>query len=91
LWAFVDHGSQGTGEPPAVLLRAGNAGSNTAADHLVVIQEALRQLPFPTSGRIGRKVLVRIDGAGLQPPGAQLPPGQGHVLLGGVHLAQSHP
>jgi hypothetical protein len=40
LWAFVDHGSQGTGEPLAVLLRAGDAGSNTAADHLVVIQEA---------------------------------------------------
>lgn len=64
LWAFVDHGSEGTGEPLAVLLRPGNAGSNTAADHLVVIQQALRQLPFPTSGRIGRKVLVRIDGAG---------------------------
>ena len=64
LWAFVDHGSEGTGEPLAVLLRPGNAGSNTAADHLVVIQEALRPLPFPTSGRVGRKVLVRIDGAG---------------------------
>lgn len=29
-----------------------------------MIREALRQLPIPTSGRIGRKVLVRIDGAG---------------------------
>ncbi|MBV8994118.1 MAG: hypothetical protein JO287_10575 [Pseudonocardiales bacterium] len=37
-----------------------NAGSNTAADHLVVIQHALHQVPL----RIGRKVLVRIDGAG---------------------------
>lgn len=64
LWAFVDHGSEGTGEPLAVLLRPGNAGSNTAADHLVVIQQALRQLPLFTSGRVGRKVLVRIDGAG---------------------------
>lgn len=27
LWAFVDHGQDGTGEPAAVLLRAGNAGS----------------------------------------------------------------
>ena len=43
---------------------AGNAGSNTAADHLIVIREALRQLPFHTGGRVGRKVLVRIDGAG---------------------------
>jgi Transposase DDE domain group 1 len=64
LWAFVDHGPDGTGEPLAVLLRPGNAGSNTAADHLVVIQDALRQLPLPTGGRVGRKVLVRIDGAG---------------------------
>jgi hypothetical protein len=64
LWAFADHGSEGTGEPLAVLLRAGNAGSNTAADHLVVIREVVRQLPFRTSARFGRKVLVRIDGAG---------------------------
>jgi Transposase DDE domain group 1 len=27
LWAFVDHGRQGTGEPLSVLLRKGNAGS----------------------------------------------------------------
>lgn len=64
LWAFVDHGPDGTGEPLACMLRAGNAGSNTAADHLVVLREALRQLPFHTGGRVGRKVLVRIDGAG---------------------------
>jgi hypothetical protein len=64
LWAFVDHGPDGTGEPLAFLLRAGNAGSNTAADHLTVLREALRQLPFHTGGRVGRKVLVRIDGAG---------------------------
>jgi hypothetical protein len=64
LWAFLDHGPDGTGEPLSVMLRAGNAGSNTAADHIVVIREALRQLPFHTGGRIGRKVLVRIDGAG---------------------------
>jgi hypothetical protein len=64
LWAFLDHGPEGTGEPLSVMLRAGNAGSNTAADHIVVIREALRQLPFHTSGKVGRKVLVRIDGAG---------------------------
>jgi hypothetical protein len=28
-----------------VLLRAGNAGSNTASDHISVIRDALRQLP----------------------------------------------
>ena len=27
LWAFVDHGPAGTGEPLAALLRPGNAGS----------------------------------------------------------------
>ena len=31
LWAFADHGAAGTGEPLAVLLRPGNAGSNTAS------------------------------------------------------------
>ena len=64
LVGFVDHGAGGTGEPVAMLLRSGNAGSNTAADHLTVIRDALRQLPFPTSGRVGRKVLVRTDAAG---------------------------
>ena len=47
-----------------MLLRPGNAGCNTAADHLTVIRDALRQLPFPTTGRVGRKVLIRTDAAG---------------------------
>jgi hypothetical protein len=65
LWAFVDHGSEGTGEPLAVLLRAGNAGSNTAADHITVTRNALRQLPGHKRGRRpGRRVLIRTDGAG---------------------------
>jgi hypothetical protein len=62
LWAFVDHGAEGTGEPLAFLLRAGNAGSNTVADHKQVIRAALAQLPG--GQRRGKKVLVRIDGAG---------------------------
>jgi hypothetical protein len=65
LWAFVDHGPDGTGEPVAALLRPGNAGSNTAADHLTVIRAALRQLPGHRAGRRpGKKVLIRVDGAG---------------------------
>ena len=65
LWAFADHGHDGTGEPLAVLLRPGNAGSNTAADHIAVLREALHQIPGHQTGRRpGRKVLVRIDGAG---------------------------
>ena len=65
LWAFVDHGPEGTGEPLAVLLRPGNAGSNTAADHITVIREALRELPGHRTGtRPGRKILIRADAAG---------------------------
>ena len=61
LCAFLDHGAAGTGEPLAIALRPGNAGSNTATDHITVISAALRQLP---GGRRGKSVLVRIDGAG---------------------------
>jgi hypothetical protein len=65
LWAFADHGAAGTGEPLAVKLRAGNAGSNTVADHIEVTRQALAQLPGHRPGtRPGRKVLVRADGAG---------------------------
>jgi hypothetical protein len=65
LCSFIDPGTEGTGEPLAVMLRPGNAGSNTAADHIVVIKGAIAQLPGHRSGtRPGRKVLIRIDGAG---------------------------
>jgi hypothetical protein len=64
LLAFADHGQGGLGEPLAGLLRPGNAGSNTAADHVSVTRAALAQLPGVDPGRPGRKVLVRTDGAG---------------------------
>ena len=65
LCSFVDHGAQGTGEPLSIMLRPGNAGSNTAADHITVTRQALRQLPFTAKGgRVGRKVLIRADAAG---------------------------
>ena len=64
LCAFVDHGGEGTGEPVAMLLRPGNAGSNTAADHITVVKQALAQLPCDPGYRVGRKVLIRTDGAG---------------------------
>jgi hypothetical protein len=64
LCAFVDHGSAGTGEPLAILLRAGNAGANTAADHTKVLALALAQLPGEHGYRVGKKVLVRTDAAG---------------------------
>jgi Transposase DDE domain group 1 len=62
LWAFLDHGPAGTGEPLAFLLRRGNAGSNTVVDHISVLRAALAQLPG--GRRPGKHVLVRIDGAG---------------------------
>jgi hypothetical protein len=65
LWAFCDHGAEGTGEPLAFLLRRGNAGSNTVADHIGVLRAALAQLPGHERGRRpGKDVLIRVDGAG---------------------------
>lgn len=49
-----------TTESLAMLLREGNAGANTVADHLRVLTEALAQIPHGSSA----KILVRVDGAG---------------------------
>ncbi|MFM9432938.1 IS1380 family transposase [Arthrobacter sp. MP_2.3] len=62
LAAFVDHGANGTGEPLAMMLRPGNAGSNTAADHIKVTEAALAQLP--EGYRSGRATMIRTDSAG---------------------------
>ncbi|MFD4407594.1 IS1380 family transposase [Nocardia sp. NPDC058499] len=64
LWAFIDHGGTGTGEPAAVMLRPGNAGSNTAHDHKQLLADALAQIPQVDRWRVGRKVLVRADSGG---------------------------
>jgi hypothetical protein len=67
LLSFVDHGGPSGGEPVAELLRPGKAGSNTAADHVVVLDAALAQLPAQHQARdeAGRvAVLVRTDAAG---------------------------
>jgi hypothetical protein len=42
---FVDHGDGGSGEQVAGRLSPGNAGSNTAADHITAAKPALAQLP----------------------------------------------
>ena len=47
-----------TGEPLAAILRPGNAGSNTAADHFAVLGLALEQLPAED---LHREILVRTD------------------------------
>ncbi len=49
-----------TTESLAMLLRPGNAGSNTFADHAAVLTAALRQIP----ARMRSRLLVRVDGAG---------------------------
>jgi hypothetical protein len=49
-----------TRECLAMLLRPGNAGSNTFTDHKEVLAAAIRQVP----ARFRKKMLVRVDGAG---------------------------
>jgi Transposase DDE domain group 1 len=56
--AFCDN----TGEFLAATLRPGNACSNTAADHIAVLDQALAQ--NPDAHWHGRPILVRADGAG---------------------------
>jgi Transposase DDE domain group 1 len=60
LTVFADHGPQGSGEPLAIMLRPGNAGSNTAADHIQSVRLALAQLPKD----LRRRVLIRADSGG---------------------------
>jgi len=60
LLCYLDHGD-GTGDALAGILRPGNAGSNTVADHLDVLDAALAALP-PIGA--GTPLLVRADGAG---------------------------
>lgn len=58
LLAFLDV----TGEALAGILRPGNAGSNTAADHVTVLAMALAQLPIDPNNV---EVIARADSAGL--------------------------
>ena len=68
LLAFLDRPEVAGGEGLAGLLRAGNAGSNTAADHVKVLDMALAQLPEDARPRPGDpdspRVLARSDSAG---------------------------
>lgn len=58
LLAFLDN----TNEALAGVLRPGNAGANTAADHIAVTDLALAQIP--DAYRHGQPILIRADGAG---------------------------
>ncbi len=68
LLVFLDRPDVSGGEALAAILRPGNAGSNTAADHLSVLDLSLAQLPEharPTPGVPGGpQVLIRADSAG---------------------------
>lgn len=68
LLAFLDRPDIAGGEALAGLLRAGNAGSNTAADHITVLKQALASLPPAYRPSLDNpdapKVLVRCDSAG---------------------------
>jgi Transposase DDE domain group 1 len=56
--AYLD----GCEQAPAGLLRPGNAGANTAADQIAVLDAALAQLPKRVAAR--EPILVRADSAG---------------------------
>ncbi|WP_016814319.1 IS1380 family transposase [Salinispora arenicola] len=58
LLCFLDN----TGEALAGLLREGRAGSNTTADHITVLDQALTQIP--DAYRHGTPILLRADAAG---------------------------
>ena len=68
LLAFLDRPEVAGGEALAGLLRPGNAGSNTAADHVKVLDMALEALPAQARPRPGDpdspRVLARSDSAG---------------------------
>ncbi|MEY2231219.1 IS1380 family transposase [Streptomyces sp. BF23-19] len=51
-----------TGEGLSGRLRPGNAGANTASDHITVLDQALAQIP--DAHRHGTDILVRTDSAG---------------------------
>jgi hypothetical protein len=58
IFCYLDN----TREALAGLLRPGRAGSNTAADHIEVLDAALAQIP--DAHRYGTPILVRCDSAG---------------------------
>jgi len=68
LLCFLDRPDVSGGEALAGLLRTGNAGSNTAADHIAVLDMALASLPEQARPRPGDadgpRLVARSDSAG---------------------------
>jgi hypothetical protein len=91
LTVFADHGPDGAGEPLAIALRPGNAGSNTASDHIEAARLALAQLPT----RLRRHVLIRTDSGGgihdfltwLTRPGRRLAYSVGFTIIEDIQNA----
>ena len=91
LTVFADHGPEGAGEPLAFLLRPGNAGSNTASEHIEATRLGLAQLPR----HLRRRVLIRADSGGgtqdylawLTKPGRRLAYSVGFTITGDVQDA----
>ena len=91
LTVFADHGPEGAGEPLAFMLRPGNAGSNTAADHIAATRLGLAQLPR----HLRRQVLIRADSGGgtqdflawLSKPGRRLAYSAGFTITEEVQQA----
>jgi hypothetical protein len=91
LAAFADHGAAAAGEALTVMLRPGNAGSNTASEHVEVTGLALAQLPR----RLRRRALIRTDSGGgthdfltwLTRPGRRLHYSIGMTITEEMHQA----
>jgi len=62
----LDRPDVSSGEALAGLLRPGNAGSNTAADHIAVLDMAIESLPPEArpGAEGGPRLLARADSAG---------------------------
>jgi hypothetical protein len=73
LFCFLDN----TREALAGLLREGRAGSNTTADHVTVLDQALAQIP--EVHRYGTEILIRSDSAGCT-----------HGFLAHIRCLRSH-
>jgi Transposase DDE domain group 1 len=81
----------GGGEPLAIMLRPGNAGSYTAEDHSEVTKLALPPLPR----HLRRRVLIRADSGGgthgflrwLSVPGRRLPYSAGMTITEDIRQA----
>jgi len=64
LYCFLDRPEVSSGEALAGLLRPGNAGSNTAADHVALLDMAIEGLPPEARPGGGPRLLARADSAG---------------------------